>query len=71
MRHGKMEKFTYGMRYSYDIDLPVFKRILLFGELTLHLFEFHRVLFYRLCLLIDLLLQRPCHLHHLLVMLID
>ena len=50
---------------------PVFELILLFGKFSLHLFQLHRVLLNRLRLLIDLLLQRARHFHHLLIVLID
>lgn len=53
------------------ISLPVFKAILLFSELSLHLLELHGVLFNGFSLLIDLLLQRTRDFHHLLIMGID
>ena len=51
--------------------LPVFQLILLFSKFALHLLKFHRVLVNGLCFLINLFLEGPCDLHHLLVMSID
>lgn len=64
-----------GPRFKHMVctheNLPIFKLILLLCKFALHLFELHGILLNRLRLLINLLLQRPGDLHHLLIVLID
>ena len=49
----------------------VFQMLLLFSELSFHLFVLHLMLLNRLRFLIDLLLQCASDLHHLFVVLLD